>query len=319
MTEVPGFFTAFFAGLLSFLSPCVLPLIPSYLTVLTGSALSELRSASPDAGTRNKVLLRSIAFVLGFSIVFVFLGFALSSSTAMLGGASRRWGTIAGIVIIALGLNVVFDFLKFLNFEGRFLGGKRPSGFLGAFAFGSAFAAGWSPCIGPILASILFLAGKGTSTQAILLLSSYSAGLALPFLLAGAFFGRLEGFLKAMTKRLALIKAVSGSFLTLIGASMLLGSFQGINSVLTRAGYAVSEYAAANALLLRAGFAAFYALIAIAPLLARLRKKERAGTALSRPAVFIVLIIFGGLCLAEAVGLLKSGTLLAAWLLYQGV
>ncbi|MFA6507895.1 MAG: cytochrome c biogenesis protein CcdA [Treponemataceae bacterium] len=319
MTEVPGFFTAFIAGLLSFLSPCVLPLIPSYLTVLTGSALGELRDSASSAVIRNRVLSRSIAFVFGFSSVFIFLGFALSSSAAMLGGASRSWSIAAGIAIVILGLNIVFDFLKILNFEGRFHAVKRPTGFFGAFAFGSAFAAGWSPCVGPILASILLLAGKGTSAHSVLLLASYSFGLALPFVLTGAFFGRLEGVLKAMAKRMRLIKIISGSFLVLIGVSMLLGNFQGINGMFARAGYSVAETAETHSFALRVAFTAVYALLALFPLVYRLFKKDSITTALKRPSTFISLIVLGGLCVVEALGILKSGSLLASWLLYQGV
>lgn len=319
MNELPGVFTAFAAGLLSFLSPCVLPLIPSYLTFLTGSALNELRADERGAALKRRILSRSIAFSLGFTVVFVLLGFALSSSAALFGGAARRWGVAAGIAVMVLGLNFIFDFLKFLNFEVRSHSGKRPAGFAGAFAFGAAFAAGWSPCIGPILASILLLAGQGTSGRAVALLVSYSAGLALPFLLTGLFFGRLEAAIRAMSKRMRLIKSLSGIFLVAIGLSMAMGSFQDINGMLSRAGYALA--AAADKAPIAARLAAVAVHLSFAGLSAALAlsRGRTFGEALRRPAALVPFAAFVLLAAAEGAGLISSAELAAAWLLYQGI
>ena len=319
MIDSPGILTAFAAGILSFLSPCVLPLIPSFLTVLTGSAASELRDQNASGALRRRVLARSVAFVLGFSVIFIVLGFALSSTSAMLGGASRAWGIAAGIAVVVLGLNFMFDFLKILNFEVRAHSAKRPGGILGAFAFGAAFAAGWSPCVGPILASILLVAGQGTSARAALLLTAYSLGLALPFLLTGMFFGRMEKAIRAMTGRLGAIKTISGLFLAAVGLSMIFGAFQDINGILARAGYALEAFAQGSPGTARIAAVAAYLVLAPLPLLRRLLRGDAPAAAFRRPAASAALAVFGLAAIAEAVGILNTAGALAGWLLYQGI
>ncbi|GHV64291.1 hypothetical protein AGMMS49587_16380 [Spirochaetia bacterium] len=164
-------FLAFAAGLLSFLSPCVLPIIPSYLCII--------------GGVRSHLVAGTVSFILGFSAVFIVLSILLSTTLFLLGGISRYITIAAGIIVIILGLNVIFDFLSFLNYEKRFHLNKRPRGIAGTFLAGAAFGAGWTPCVGPILGSILLLAGQsGKTATAALYLAVYSAGLGLPFLLA---------------------------------------------------------------------------------------------------------------------------------------
>ncbi len=328
MNEVPGFLAAFVAGLLSFLSPCVLPLIPSYLSFLTGTELSGLRAGSDngvDPHQKRRTLIRSLSFSLGFTFVFVVLGIVLSSSSAMMGGAARTWGRIAGIVIILLGLNVAFDFLKFMNREFRFHAASRPKGPLGAFLFGAAFAAGWSPCVGPILASILLLAGSGSNVRALILLSLYSLGLAVPFILTGVFFGRMESLLKVLKKHMSAVKIISGAFLVLIGASMALGTFQGINSFLAKTAYKLSDLADIHTAAVRLVFSLMYVFFAVVPVvISFLRRKSDQQPAngksfLFRPKVLIPALVFLALLAAEASGAISSAGIISSWLLFQGI
>ena len=202
MTGDISMLLAFTAGLLSFLSPCVLPLIPSYLGILGG-----LGGRSLDH-SRSGLAWVAAGFILGFSVVFISLGILISTTFFFMGGALIYINWIAGIVVIVLGLNIIFDFLSFLNYEKRPFLKKLPCAekreqaafwsILGAipFAFiaGAAFGVGWTPCIGPVLTSILLMAGQsGKIGSAVCYLALYSAGLGIPFLLAALFF---DSFMK---------------------------------------------------------------------------------------------------------------------------
>jgi cytochrome c-type biogenesis protein len=241
---------AFTAGLLSFFSPCVLPLIPSWLCFLGGTGLEA--AEKPKTGTetavstgneagRTRLLGATAGFVLGFSVVFVVLSVLFSTTALFLGGISGIINTAAGIIIIILGLNVIFDFIRFLNYEKRLLpiqrqGVPHKRGLPGAFLAGTAFGAGWTPCVGPILGSILLLAGqRGRIGPAALYLGAYSLGLGLPSLIAALCFDRFVGrFLLKIRPRLPLIRRISGLFLIMIGLLILLGRFQALNILLAR-------------------------------------------------------------------------------------
>ena len=219
---------AFGAGLLSFVSPCVLPLIPSYLAFLSGVGLD--RTAAPGAegvpgpANRPRLAAATASFILGFSAVFIVLSLLFSGTFFLLGGAARYINLAAGIIVIVLGLNVIFDFLKFLNYEKRARIAGRPGGLFRAFLLGLAFGAGWSPCVGPFLGSILLMAGQtGNTGRAALCLSAYSAGLGLPFLAAGIFFDRFLRGAAKLRPRLPLIRRIGGIFLLGIGIYIVLG------------------------------------------------------------------------------------------------
>jgi len=160
MTPDPTLALSFAAGVLSFLSPCIVPLVPSYLSFIGGVAANE---AGESAASRGVVVLRTALFVAGFTIVFVVLGVVFSGSGALFTSAGRVVNLVAGGVVVVLGLNVIFDFWKVLNIERRYHMSHRPSGHLGSILIGMAFGAGWTPCIGPILASVLLLAGSSGS------------------------------------------------------------------------------------------------------------------------------------------------------------
>jgi len=156
MIEV-GVLAALIAGLLSFLSPCVLPLIPGYLSFVSGYGLAEIREGSG----RFRILTRTLAFVLGFTLVFSAMGILFSGASILLGSLSRTITMIAGCLVMLLGLNLVFDFIKVLNLEARFHATKAPRGYAGAFILGVAFAAGWSlPLVFPELGVLLSLVGS---------------------------------------------------------------------------------------------------------------------------------------------------------------
>jgi cytochrome c-type biogenesis protein len=211
---------AFLAGLLSFLSPCVLPLVPGYLSFISGVNLSQYRQAELPAGLTRRVTLLSAAFVLGFSTVFVALG---AAATLIVGAFfqehKRVLGLFGGIVIVVLGLHMTGVFrIRWLLQERRAEIKTRPLGLAGAYVIGLAFAFGWTPCIGPILGTILGYASlRETVGEGVLLLASYSAGLGVPFLLSAltihaffAAFSRLRGSLR-------MIEIVSGVLLVLVG------------------------------------------------------------------------------------------------------
>jgi len=179
---------AFVAGLLSFVSPCVLPLIPGYLSFVSGLSLEEMRGTSATISApaaRRQVLVSSIAFIIGFSLVFISLGASASALGAFVGKRLPLLGKVAGVVLVIFGLHTMGVFrLRWLESEKRVQTRNRPAGLVGSVLVGIAFAFGWTPCIGPILAGILTIAGvQDTVGQGVKLLAVYSAGLGLPFLL----------------------------------------------------------------------------------------------------------------------------------------
>jgi len=217
-TETVSFSAAFIAGLLSFLSPCVLPLIPAYFSFITGYSLEELTGGYNEK-IRKKVFLSTCLFVLGFSLVFVSLG----ASASYLGGLMYTYKKfiriIGGSMIILLGIHLT-GFLRIpgLDFEKRIVVEKKPLHFLGTLTIGMAFAAGWTPCIGPLLGSILIIAGnQETVWQGTVLLGIYSAGLALPFIVLSVFINFILVFIKKTSKVLKYVNIVAGAVLIIVG------------------------------------------------------------------------------------------------------
>ncbi|MDR1114263.1 MAG: cytochrome c biogenesis CcdA family protein [Candidatus Margulisbacteria bacterium] len=224
---------SFTAGLLSFFSPCVLPLLPSYLCLLGGFTPEQLKQDAPPLN--GYFLSRTLGFICGFSLVFIALSLLFASGFSLLGGAALYIRWLAGLVIIALGLNILFDFLAFLNYEKRFHFARWPRGTGGALLAGLAFGAGWTPCIGPILASILLLAGQsGQAGAAALYLTAYSAGLGLPFLLAALFLERFWRVTSRLRTALPIIQKISGVLLIVIGLLVLTGHLQALTVLLNK-------------------------------------------------------------------------------------
>lgn len=304
---------AFVAGLLSFLSPCVLPLIPSYLSFISGVSFQDLSRQNVD---RLRILGRTAFFVLGFSIVFVALGILFASPALLFSGVLTWLNLAAGLVVVLLGLNITFDFVSLLNRERRFHVRNRPAGAFGAITVGMAFGAGWSPCIGPILASILFLAGaEGNAGRAALLLLSYSLGLGLPFLAAGLAFTRVTAYLQRIKPYLGVIRGFSGLFLIAVGLLIAFGRFQQINALILSGGYDLQQWSATNPERSRIVFSVFLlAAAALHPTVRRLR-----GLKLLKPvgsSISLLLLLAGVL---QWAGVLDAGALLGRWLMYQGI
>ena len=218
--------TAFLAGILSFLSPCVLPLVPPYICFITGSSLDEL--TQKGATRTGRTMLGALLFVAGFTTVFVLLGATASAASQLVREYLPLLARIAGVVIILMGLHFlgVFRF-AFLNFEKRYQHASRPAGLIGAYVVGLAFAFGWTPCIGPVLATILAVAASEESvTKGAGLLAIYSAGLGVPFLLSALAVDRFLGFLKRFAKHLGTVEKIMGVLLVLAGIAFLTGLHQ---------------------------------------------------------------------------------------------
>jgi cytochrome c-type biogenesis protein len=214
------------AGLLSFLSPCVLPLVPPYLCYLAGTSVSELaRAEHADHALRRHALLAALFFVLGFSTVFVALGAGASLIGMLLRAHSAVLAQVAGIAIIGMGLHFLGLFrFGFLAREAR-IEVRRPAGPGGAFVMGLAFAFGWTPCIGPVLAGVLAVAGsEATALRGAGLLAVYSAGLGLPFLLAAFAMGPFMRFLARFRGRIGMVEKAMGVLLVITGLLFLTGS-----------------------------------------------------------------------------------------------
>ena len=217
--------TAFAAGLISFVSPCVLPLIPAYLSFLTGSSLEELKA---DQGTpgRRRVLLHALAFIAGFTLVFMLIGLSASAIGGVFNEYKDWIARIGGIVIIVLGLNMVGLFkISFLAMDKRLHVRSANRSLLASFLVGIGFAAGWSPCIGPILSGIILLASQEQLGPAAFLLFVYSMGLAIPFLLTAAAITQALGALNRIKRYLGAIEVAAGAFLIATGVVLVTGSF----------------------------------------------------------------------------------------------
>jgi cytochrome c-type biogenesis protein len=217
-TESISYSAALIAGLLSFFSPCILPLIPAYFTFITGFSLDELTGAR-GTGVRVRIILSTLSYVLGFSMVFILMG----ASASFLGGAIfkyRDWiRIIGGVAIILFGIHMTGLFrFRALEFERRLNMQKKPLHFLGTFIVGMAFGAGWSPCIGPLLGSILIVASnQDTVAQGIGLLSVYAAGLAIPFLVLSIFIDSLITLIKKVSWSIKYINMTAGVLLLILG------------------------------------------------------------------------------------------------------
>ena len=221
---------ALIAGLVSFLSPCVLPLVPPYLIYLTGATIEHVAHDAPAASSRRAVMISALLFVLGFSTVFV----ALGASASLIGGLIRAWSAqlsiLAGIVIIVMGLHFLgLTRIGLLMREGR-LPIPKPVGLWGAYVMGLAFAFGWTPCIGPILAAILSIAAaEATVAKGAGLLAVYSAGLGIPFLIAAFMVERFSALFSRMKAHLATVERAMGVLLVVTGIAFLTGAVSNVS------------------------------------------------------------------------------------------
>jgi cytochrome c-type biogenesis protein len=216
---------AFAAGFLSFVSPCVLPLIPGYISFVSGVSVEEMRGDAAPATSRLQVFLTSLAFVIGFSIVFVLLGASATAIGKFMFAKLPLLSKIAGVILIIFGLHTMGVFrIAFLEAEKRVHSQRKPAGPLGAMLVGVAFAFGWTPCIGPILGGILAIAGsKNTVAEGITLLAVYSLGLGIPFLITSLAINQFFGAAKRIRRYYHAIELVSGALLIAIGVLIISG------------------------------------------------------------------------------------------------
>src|ERR1700704_3139410 len=231
MTPDVSILAALFAGLISFLSPCVLPLVPPYMAYLAGASLERLAEAEPEPRVRGETMVAALLFVAGFSTVFV----ALGAGASMIGGVMRYYShelsIIAGIAIVIMGLHFLgITPIKFLYRQVR-VEMPRPVGLWGAYVMGLCFAVGWTPCIGPILATILGVAASETTvTKGAGLLAIYSLGLGVPFLIAALAGEPFAAFLVRFRSYLPYVEKAMGALLVLTGLAFLFGGFTKLNT-----------------------------------------------------------------------------------------
>jgi cytochrome c-type biogenesis protein len=220
--------SALLAGALSFLSPCVLPLVPPYLCYMAGISVDQFRGEGPSlavVNTRRAVLTAAVFFTLGFATVFVALGAGASTIGVVLRQHLDLLSKIGGLIIIIMGLNFLGVFrLGILAREARFQGGGKPATLSGAYVMGLAFAFGWTPCIGPVLGAILGVAAsRETVGDGALLLAIYSLGLAVPFWIAAGFSGAFMRFLTRFRRHLGAVEKIMGVLLILTGLAFIFG------------------------------------------------------------------------------------------------
>ncbi|MDR1903799.1 MAG: cytochrome c biogenesis protein CcdA [Treponema sp.] len=261
------------------------------------------------------MVISTLFFILGFSIVFIVLSIILSTFMFFLSGINTIINYTAGIIVIILGLNIIFNFIPFLNYEKR-LHPDRPRGLAGALFTGIAFGAGWTPCIGPILGSILLMAGQdGRLLPAVICLIVYSAGLGLPFLAAAFFWGAFIRRLARLKSIVPLISRISGVFIIGVGIFIFTGRFSALSSFFLRNGYAIASWSKSGGPQARFLPALIFLIIALLPPVLRAIKKR---PVFSR-GIIVASGIFLALAITQAAGILNCMELLARWFMFIGV
>jgi len=231
MNEPLGVVVAFTAGLFSFLSPCVLPLFPSYLSFVTGMSVSDL-SADLTAAARRRVMLHAIAFVVGFSVIFVALGASFSAAGTFLLDYRDGIRRVGGVLIVLFGLYIAGVLrVGILGRTQQLQLREKPAGYVGSFIVGLTFAIGWTPCVGPILGAILSLAGTADTVQrGVGLLVAYSAGLGVPFLLSALALGAFLKFFKRYRPFIPAVERFAGVVLVVVGVLVFTNYYLVLNS-----------------------------------------------------------------------------------------
>ncbi len=221
---MPSLIVAIVAGVISFLSPCVLPIVPPYLAYMGGISMAEMT----DEKVSNKpAVIAAVFFAMGLSTVFIFLGFAASAFGQVFLQYQELMGRVAGGVIIIFGLHFLGVFnIPFLHREVRMDAGDRGGSAFGAYVLGLAFAFGWTPCIGPILGTILSLAAQEASiTRGTILLAAYAVGLGVPFIIAAVFINRVIGIMNRFKRHMGMVEKVMGGMLVFVGVMLITGAF----------------------------------------------------------------------------------------------
>lgn len=235
MVDNVSILAAFAAGIVSFLSPCVLPLVPGYISIVSGISLDQLQAEDRDSGLMKVVIVNSLFFIFGFSVTFISLGASATFLGQFIMAQMSVLYRLAGIVIIIFGLHLTgLVKIPFLYQDKRFHNVAKPRGAFGAFVLGLAFAFGWTPCIGPILAGILtFAATKETVGEGVLLLTVYSAGLGLPFLATSLGLNQFLSFYGRFKKHFHTVEVVSGVLVVAVGLLILTNNFTRLSGYLS--------------------------------------------------------------------------------------
>lgn len=238
-----SYFGSFVAGIVSFLSPCVLPLVPPYLAYMAGVSISDMSDDERPPAVSAKVVITSVFFVLGFATVFVALGASFSYIGSYVTEHFDILSYIAGVVIIIFGLHFLGVFkIGLLYREARFQPASKPLGYFGAYIMGLAFAFGWTPCVGPVLTAILFVAGnEADATRGALLLLAYALGIGIPFIIAAVFAGQFMRFMTKFRAHMGKVEKVMGVLLILTGIMFLTGTMQTISYFLLEALPSISK------------------------------------------------------------------------------
>ncbi|GHU33532.1 hypothetical protein FACS1894172_12230 [Spirochaetia bacterium] len=331
-------FLAFAAGLCSFLSPCCLPLIPSYLSFISGTSIENLKAQTEESTGitgiyKNHLIIKTASFILGFTVVFVILSILLATTFSLIGNINKYINRVAGIIVAAMGINIFFNIsTKIKNigtqkkeeeqadvcvgcetvYDKRYKTKKSPKGLVGAFLVGAAFAVGWTPCVGPVLGSILFLAGQsGSFFNAIIYLLVYSLGLGLPFLCMAIFFEKAFDYIAKTMKYKNVIQKISGILLVGIGSLIYFGQFQKLNIAIQKWQYNYIDWVSAGGLavrLLPAGIAMFIVFFLVGIRL--LHKKPVFCMKITIPTVILICA-----ALLQTVGIIDSAGMLSRWFL----
>jgi cytochrome c-type biogenesis protein len=315
MTSSPTLGLSLLAGILAFLSPCIVPLVPSYISFIGGVSASDDATAG-----RWRIVVRTAFFVVGFSAVFVTLGTVLAGSGVLFGNGLVWINIVSGLVIVLLGLNLMFDFWKLLNVERRFHV-SAPAGVGGAFLMGMAFGAGWTPCIGPMLAAILIVAGtSGSVASGIVYLTAFSLGLGIPFLLASIFFSSLRPILSRIRKHARAIQIGSGVLLIGIGALVAFGRLQRLSSSMVMLGFRIQSWGAGTPYA-PVVLGVVILVISMIPIVVSLIRRG-AGVESARPWSVVKLVLLGiGLLVAilGAADVIDIPAAICRWLTYTGL
>ena len=308
-----GVILALAAGSAAFLSPCIVPLIPSYLTMVSGIGYRNLAEGDYS---RKAVLMGSLAFVLGFTVVFVIMGMIVSSTVFLLGGFSRIVNGIAGGIAIFFGLNAVFDFIRVFNVEKRFHLRITRHGFGPSLLLGAAFGAGWTPCIGPVLSTVLIMAGTtGGAVRAAVLLTAFSLGLGVPFILTGLFFMRSRKATAALKRHFGIIRRLGGVVMILIGVLIFKGALLRLNGTLFGWAYRLESWSTEYPVPAQWAAAAAAIIPALAALRVLIRRRE-APKRIAAAAVSVLLLLSAG-CIAS--GVLNPYSWFSSWLTFTGL
>jgi cytochrome c-type biogenesis protein len=235
-TENVTVIVAFSAGLITFLSPCILPIFPSYLAYITGISIDELSHEKNSRRARKTVITNSLLFILGFSIIFVLMGISATFIGRFLSENIRWIEIFGGIIVIILGLHFAGIFrLKFLDHEKRIHLQEKPLGFLGTVFVGMAFGAGWTPCVGPMLGAILAVAASTQDIfKGVIILISYSVGLGIPFFISALLVHKFFAHFGKINKYFKIISMIGGGLLIIIGLLLITGYFSSIVSYFSR-------------------------------------------------------------------------------------